>query len=60
MDPQSQEYAKSGTDNAAASQEDAAFNPDITDPQAAKHKAGEGTEVWQSAQHMSFRHKFRY
>ena len=37
------EYSKSGTDDEAARQEDAAFDPDITDPQEQKHKAGEGT-----------------
>ena len=37
------EYSKSATDNEGANQEDAAFDPDITDPQKAKDKAGEGT-----------------
>lgn len=37
------EYSKSATDDEGARQEDAAFNPDITDPQEQKHKAGEGT-----------------
>ena len=37
------EYSKSGTDDASAQQEDAAFDPDITDPQHEKQKAGEGT-----------------
>lgn len=37
------EYSKSGTDDASAKQEDAAFDPDITDPQEQKDKAGEGT-----------------
>lgn len=38
------EYSKSGTDDASARQEDAAFDPGITDPQQQKDKAGEGTE----------------
>lgn len=37
------EYSKSATDDESARQEDAAFNPDITDPQEQKDKAGEGT-----------------
>ncbi|KAK4693070.1 hypothetical protein P7C71_g4252, partial [Lecanoromycetidae sp. Uapishka_2] len=37
------EYSKSSTDDEGARQEDAAFNPDITDPQQQKDKAGEGT-----------------
>ncbi len=37
------EYSKSGTDDEGARQEDAAFNPEITDPQDEKDKAGEGT-----------------
>ena len=37
------EYSKSATDDEGARQEDAAFNPDITDPQEQKDKAGEGT-----------------
>ena len=39
------EYAKSGTDDTAAGNEEAAFNPNITDPQEAKKKAGEGNDV---------------
>ncbi|KAL2440747.1 hypothetical protein ABEF95_004432 [Exophiala dermatitidis] len=45
LDPESTEYAKSGSDDTAAANEDAAFNPNITDPQEAKKKAGEGNEV---------------
>ena len=37
------EYSKSGTDDEGARQEDAAFNPDITDPQDQKDVAGKGT-----------------
>ena len=38
------EYSKSATDDEGARQGDAAFNPDITDPQQQKDVAGEGTE----------------
>ena len=37
------EYSKSATDDESARQSDAAFNPDITDPEQQKDKAGEGT-----------------
>ena len=37
------EYSKSATDDEGARQEEAAFNPDITDPQQQMDKAGEGT-----------------
>ena len=37
------EYSKSGTDDEAARRDDAAFNPDITDPQEQEERAqGEG------------------
>jgi hypothetical protein len=39
------EYSKSGTDDTAAGNEEAAFDPNITDPQEAKRKAGEGNKV---------------
>ena len=39
------EYAKSGTDDTVAANEQAAFDPNITDPQEAKKKAGEGNKV---------------
>ncbi|KIW78354.1 hypothetical protein Z517_08189 [Fonsecaea pedrosoi CBS 271.37] len=45
MNPEANEYSKSGTDDASAANEEAAFNPDITDPQEAKKKAGEGNQV---------------
>lgn len=45
INPEANEYAKSGTDDQAAGQEEAAFNPNITDPQHAKEKAGEGNQV---------------
>jgi hypothetical protein len=38
------EYAKSGTDDTAAKNEDAAFDPNITTPEGARKKAGEGNE----------------
>ena len=37
------EYSKSATDDEGARQQDAAFNPDITDPQQQKDVAGKGT-----------------
>ncbi|KEF59577.1 uncharacterized protein A1O9_04422 [Exophiala aquamarina CBS 119918] len=45
LDPQANEYAKSGSDDTAAKQDEAAFDPNITDPQEAKKKAGEGNQV---------------
>ncbi|KIV90577.1 hypothetical protein PV10_07864 [Exophiala mesophila] len=39
------EYSQSGTDDATARNEQAAFDPNITDPHEAKKKAGEGNEV---------------
>jgi hypothetical protein len=36
------EYSKSGTDDGAAKQEEAAFDPDITDPKKEERVAGEG------------------
>lgn len=36
------EYSKSGTDDASAKQEEAAFDPNNTDPKAEKDVAGEG------------------
>lgn len=45
MDPEPNEYAKSSTDDTAAANEDAAFDPNITDPEHARKKAGEGNEV---------------
>jgi len=38
------EYAKSGTDDTAAKNEEAAFDPNITSPEGAKDKAGEGNK----------------
>ena len=39
------EYSKSGTDDEAARREHAAFDPDITDPNEQKDKAGHGHNV---------------
>lgn len=36
INPDSNEYSKSGTDDTAAGNDEAAFDPNITDPQAAK------------------------
>ncbi len=36
------EYSKSGTDDGAARQEEAAFDPDVTDPAEEEERAGEG------------------
>ena len=38
------EYAKPGADDTAAKNEEAAFDPDITSPEGARQKAGEGNE----------------
>lgn len=45
IEAESTEYSKSGTDDGAACQEQAAFDPNLTDPAAEKEKAGEGMEV---------------
>jgi len=45
IDRDPNEYSKSGTDESSANNEEAAFDPNITDPQEAKEKAGEGNEV---------------
>lgn len=45
MNPEANEYAKSGTDNTVAKQDEAAFDTNNPDPQDAKKKAGEGNEV---------------
>ncbi|KAK4937120.1 hypothetical protein LTR10_022172 [Elasticomyces elasticus] len=45
MNPEANEYAKSSSDDSAAKNEDAAFDPNITDPEEARKKAGEGNEV---------------
>jgi hypothetical protein len=43
MNTESQEYAS--TDDAAAGNEEAAFDPNITTPEGAKEKAGEGNDA---------------
>ena len=45
MSPEANEYAKSSTDDITAANEEAAFDLNITDPQEAKKKAGEGNRV---------------
>jgi hypothetical protein len=42
LKPKAHEYTQSGTDDQAAANEDAAFNPDKTSPEAAKETAGKG------------------
>lgn len=42
------EYSKSGTDDEAAKQEEAAFDPSKTSPEEQKDAAGEGNEVFWS------------
>ena len=45
VQPESSEYSKSGTDDGAASQDEAAFDPDQTSPQQEKDTAGKGEGV---------------
>ena len=42
---ESTEYSKSGTDDQTANEADAAFDPNLTSPEAEEKKAGEGTAV---------------
>ena len=42
IDTEATEYSKSGTDDGAARQEEAAFDPNNTDPEQEKKVAGEG------------------
>ncbi|EKD15199.1 hypothetical protein MBM_06415 [Drepanopeziza brunnea f. sp. 'multigermtubi' MB_m1] len=44
IDTEATEYSKSGSDDAAARQEKAAFDPSTTDPQQEKEIAGAGNE----------------
>jgi len=44
ISPEANETSKSGSDDEAAQNEEAAFNPDITDPQDAKDEAGKGNK----------------
>jgi hypothetical protein len=41
INTESTEYSKSGSDDQAAALDDAAFNPDITDPEPEGEKAGQ-------------------
>ncbi|KAK9779957.1 hypothetical protein AB5N19_07914 [Seiridium cardinale] len=43
LKPKAHEYTQSGTDDQAAANEDAAFNPNKTSPEAEKQTAGEGS-----------------
>jgi hypothetical protein len=45
IDREPTEYSKSGTDDQAAAQEEAAFNPHDTNPESQKKTAGEGNDV---------------
>lgn len=49
------EYSKSGTDNAAAEEEEAAFDPSKTDPKEELKTAGKGNEVRLSLNWNDFR-----
>ena len=42
LKPKAHEYSQSGTDDGAAAQEAAAFDPSKTDPESAKETAGKG------------------
>ncbi|KAL2069664.1 hypothetical protein VTL71DRAFT_14343, partial [Oculimacula yallundae] len=44
IDTEATEYTKSGTDDGAAKQEEAAFDPSTTDPEQERKIAGKGTE----------------
>jgi hypothetical protein len=44
IDTSSTEYSKTGTDDAVAENEDAAFNPDKTSPEEAENTAGKGNQ----------------
>ena len=45
MNTEATEYSKSGTDDESARREDAAFDPNVTDPGQQKEKAGDGRPV---------------
>lgn len=45
IDTEANEYAKSGTDDGAAKQDEAAFDPKTTSPEAEKEVAGKGNSV---------------
>jgi len=44
MNTETNEGSKTGTDASSASQDEAAYNPSITQPQAAKEEAGKGNK----------------
>ncbi|KAI9803604.1 MAG: hypothetical protein M1825_001947 [Sarcosagium campestre] len=44
LNPQSNEYSKSGTDVSSAQQDEAAYDPSSTDPHDEKVKAGQGLD----------------
>ena len=44
MNTESNEGSKSGTDASSASQDEEAYNPNITQPQSAKEEAGKGNK----------------
>ena len=46
INTEANEYSKSATDDESARQDDAAFNPDVTNPQQEKDVAGENNEVF--------------
>ena len=45
MNTEATEYSKSGTDDASARQEEAAFDPNLTSPESQHEKAAEGQGV---------------
>ena len=45
MNTDANETSKSGTDDTASGNEEAAFDPNITSPEKAHDKAGEGNDV---------------
>jgi len=46
MNTEATEYSKSGTDDGAAKHDEAAFDPDITDPAKEEERAGEGKVLY--------------
>lgn len=45
MNTDATEYSKSGTDDRAAGEQEAAFDPNLTSPESQHEKAGEGQGV---------------
>ncbi|KAH6648007.1 hypothetical protein BKA67DRAFT_662744 [Truncatella angustata] len=60
LKPKAHEYTQSGTDEGAAAQSDAAFNPDKTSPETERQTAGagrgEGNELESSPANKEFAH----